>query len=349
MLIYHERQEASLCGQHCLNNLLGGPYFSGADLADLAAQLDAQERELMLSHGIETQDALNFLAEDSGNVDESGNFSEQVLRAALERSHNLSLLRRSGQESPEAFVCNHEKHWIALRCVQDQWFDLNSLLDRPRPISAFYLDAYLYGFVAEPAPLVLLFSVQMELCLIFFLHCFSVRSVEEAVEKKTKDGSTLDQPPSLTDSGFLLLCRHQLEQEGYDIFAVEGSLPIPLQDPTMGNASFFHPIETLLAKPAEEAKPEAGGQRLGSSRESALDLDAGDDLTHDEQLQIALAMSLADADGKPAASSLVDRLPEALPAEPTGSAQITHIRLRLPDGSNVKRDFSRGDPVSLLW
>mmetsp|Transcript_17951 Transcript_17951/g.68075 ORF Transcript_17951/g.68075 Transcript_17951/m.68075 type:complete len:343 (-) Transcript_17951:30-1058(-) len=285
MLIYHERQEASLCGQHCLNNLLGGPYFSGADLADLAAQLDAQERELMLSHGIETQDALNFLAEDSGNVDESGNFSEQVLRAALERSHNLSLLRRSGQESPEAFVCNHEKHWIALRCVQDQWFDLNSLLDRPRPISAFYLDAYL----------------------------------------------------------------HQLEQEGYDIFAVEGSLPIPLQDPTMGNASFFHPIETLLAKPAEEAKPEAGGQRLGSSRESALDLDAGDDLTHDEQLQIALAMSLADADGRPAASSLVDRLPEALPAEPTGSAQITHIRLRLPDGSNVKRDFSRGDPVSLLW
>ena len=26
--IYHEKQVASLCGQHCLNNLLQGPYFT---------------------------------------------------------------------------------------------------------------------------------------------------------------------------------------------------------------------------------------------------------------------------------------------------------------------------------
>jgi ataxin-3 len=46
--IYHEKQVGSMCGQHCLNNLLQGPYFSAGDLSDVAADLDNAERELML-------------------------------------------------------------------------------------------------------------------------------------------------------------------------------------------------------------------------------------------------------------------------------------------------------------
>ena len=44
--IYHEKQVASLCGQHCLNNLLQGPYFTSFNLADIANELDTQERAL---------------------------------------------------------------------------------------------------------------------------------------------------------------------------------------------------------------------------------------------------------------------------------------------------------------
>jgi len=65
--IYYEKQESSLCGQHALNALLIGPYFTPGDLAEIAAELDAKERELMLAAG-ETEEALKFLAEDSGNV-----------------------------------------------------------------------------------------------------------------------------------------------------------------------------------------------------------------------------------------------------------------------------------------
>lgn len=65
--VYHEKQESSLCGQHALNALLIGPYFTPGDLAEIAAELDAKERELMLAAG-ETEEALKFLAEDSGNV-----------------------------------------------------------------------------------------------------------------------------------------------------------------------------------------------------------------------------------------------------------------------------------------
>ena len=42
--IYHEKQAAALCGVHCLNALLQGPIFTAADLAAIAAELDAQVR-----------------------------------------------------------------------------------------------------------------------------------------------------------------------------------------------------------------------------------------------------------------------------------------------------------------
>lgn len=48
--IYHEKQESLLCGQHCLNNLLQGPYFSAADLSEIAHELDAKERHVMYVH-----------------------------------------------------------------------------------------------------------------------------------------------------------------------------------------------------------------------------------------------------------------------------------------------------------
>ena len=45
--IFHERQDAALCGQHCLNNLLQGEFFTAADLAEIAHELDDTERALM--------------------------------------------------------------------------------------------------------------------------------------------------------------------------------------------------------------------------------------------------------------------------------------------------------------
>ena len=42
--IFHEKQEGSLCAQHCLNALLQGSYFNAVDLAELSRQLDAEEQ-----------------------------------------------------------------------------------------------------------------------------------------------------------------------------------------------------------------------------------------------------------------------------------------------------------------
>lgn len=130
--IYHERQESALCGQHCLNNLLQGPFFTAPDLASIAAELDMKEREL----GIYA----------SANVDDSGNFSIQVLRSALQRYNGIDLpVWSKGQVPPttQGFIVNRSEHWIAIRKIYGKWWNLNSVNEKPEFVSDFYLSALL--------------------------------------------------------------------------------------------------------------------------------------------------------------------------------------------------------------
>ena len=45
--IYHEKQQAMLCGQHSLNNLVQANKFSPYELASIGHQLDEVERNFM--------------------------------------------------------------------------------------------------------------------------------------------------------------------------------------------------------------------------------------------------------------------------------------------------------------
>ena len=74
---------AGLCGVHCLNTLLQGPYFTAVDLMRFASELDEKERQTMLEMGADTNDFLRYMAEESGNVSDDGNYSIQVLSEAL--------------------------------------------------------------------------------------------------------------------------------------------------------------------------------------------------------------------------------------------------------------------------
>ena len=69
--IYHERQQALLCGQHALNNLVQQNVFSPQSLAEIAHQLDAMELNYMAQNnegGTKSKDYLKRAAEGSGNV-----------------------------------------------------------------------------------------------------------------------------------------------------------------------------------------------------------------------------------------------------------------------------------------
>ncbi|KAK8379765.1 hypothetical protein O3P69_019642 [Scylla paramamosain] len=153
-LVYHEKQEGRLCGQHCLNNLLQGQYFTAVELAALARQMDLAERHHMAEAGVHTEDFRRFMQQPSENMDDTGMFSVQVLTSALRvwdlslvpitsTSSSLARLARSNPEEQQAFICNYKAHWFTVRKLGFQWFNLNSLLSHPELISPTYLSLFL--------------------------------------------------------------------------------------------------------------------------------------------------------------------------------------------------------------
>jgi len=142
--LYHERQEAALCGQHCLNNLLQGPYFTAGDLSEIAQVLDQQERKLMLEAGM-TSEARAFLSQESSNVDASGNFSIQVLSTALQNMFGMQLEdsrrpeNKNAMQRPDSqtgFVLKRSSHWYCLRKLDNQWWSCNSTAMAPEKITS---------------------------------------------------------------------------------------------------------------------------------------------------------------------------------------------------------------------
>jgi ataxin-3 len=155
--IYHERQQAMLCGQHALNNLVQANKFSPNQLAEIAHQLDQMELNFMAQNnegGVNSKDYLNRIAEGSGNVDPSGNFSIEVLRSALKHEYDLDLpnvrqesLGEFGDVTEmEGFICNKDAHWFAIRKINGRFWNLNSMDERPKTISHFKLATEIAGF-----------------------------------------------------------------------------------------------------------------------------------------------------------------------------------------------------------
>ncbi|RUS80562.1 hypothetical protein EGW08_011702 [Elysia chlorotica] len=151
--IFHEKQEGSLCAQHCLNALLQNQYFSAVDLAQIGRRLDDTERERMAEGGIGTNEYQRFIEEPSSNFDDSGFFSVQVINEALSvwgldmtlyNSQNpVAVNARENPTQMSAFICNYQQHWFCIRKLGLQWFNLNSLLSGPELISDTYLALFL--------------------------------------------------------------------------------------------------------------------------------------------------------------------------------------------------------------
>ena len=141
-IVYFEKQsDDRLCGLHCLNNLLQGPYLDVITLSEIGIELDKREQELT---GLHSQN----------NVDNDGNFGIQVLEKALNMyGVQLQLLKKrqainyieGGANNVEALIFNSSTHWYSIRRINGIWFDLNSTNTNPGPeiISDFYLSAFI--------------------------------------------------------------------------------------------------------------------------------------------------------------------------------------------------------------
>jgi len=112
----------------------------------------------MAEGGLQNEDYLRFVAADSQNVSDEGNFSIQVLSEAL-KVYNIRCVPVGSSEvvgvtsetyhMQEAFICNLSSHWFTIRNLGGQWYNLNSLKPVPEKISDFYLSAFLGQLQAE--------------------------------------------------------------------------------------------------------------------------------------------------------------------------------------------------------
>lgn len=213
--IFHEKQEGSLCAQHCLNGLLQGEYFTAVDLAAHAQQIDEQERQTMAEGGLNSDDYQQFMHQPSGNLDDSGYFSVQVIASAL-KVWGLELVpfsstdpvAQAAQADPtqlQAYICNYKEHWFTIRKLGGRWFNLNSLLSGPEPISRTYLALFLVQLQQEGYSIFVVVGPLPQCQADDFLEEDGDRDLQEALRKSLQESqqqqdTTPTVPPETTSS-----------------------------------------------------------------------------------------------------------------------------------------------------
>lgn len=134
--------------------------------------MDEAERQRMAECGEESEEYQRFIKQPSGNMDDSGYFSVQVISSALE-VWGLELVPYSSTDERvkhvfsdpcgmQAFICNYRDHWFTIRKLGEQWFNLNSLLKRPQLISDTYLSLFLAQLKNDGYSIFVVFGVLPE-------------------------------------------------------------------------------------------------------------------------------------------------------------------------------------------
>jgi len=309
VFLYHERQEAALCGQHCLNNLLQGPHFTTGDLAGIAHEFDAQERQLMTEAGV--TDA-TFLSQESGNVDASGNFSIQVLSAALSRLTGLELEdsrrpeNKNAMQRPDSqkgFVLNRHSHWYCLRKLDNQWWSCNSMATAPEKITS---SGNFSGLATT------LRDLTYDNWTVFMVKgdTWPPPAPRNTGAPASHWVDPANPPPDPNGSAY-----------GYDGGGSGGGGPVRKEEPKFQAFT-------------------GSGQTLGGGSSASGTSVAGGGGSEDEQLAMALSLS--------AGLAVKARLEARLPAEPEKGAAAARVAIRMPSGERATRSFSADDPLSAL-
>lgn len=123
--------------------------------------------EIELLHIFHREDYKQFLQQPSGNLDDTGYFSVQVISKALslwtldliplKSTDTIATQIRVNPTLAQAYIFNMENHWFCIRrfkcdtkhsssqssSEQNAFFNLDSLLSRPEYMSSTYLTEYL--------------------------------------------------------------------------------------------------------------------------------------------------------------------------------------------------------------
>jgi len=362
--IYWELQGSDLmCGVHCLNSLLQGPFFTEVDLAEVAQRLDQKEKELMMEAGMENKEFLKFMAEESGNVAEEGNYSLQVLVEMLKTLGNIECLHTDQEEvktenrdisSEQAFICNSSTHWFAIRKIRDTWYNLNSTNLEPGPeiISSFYLDAFLEATKAAGFSI---FVVRGELPWHpkeFFEAIKPINKYQfwvsaDYLEQYFKDNKRTNINVQDTDQRDLQRAMKE-SLESYNPGGDDGD--------DEGGFHGFHAFGSSTGKPTADNAQETNqfqafsgaGKSLSGANAGGLQNSIPDELKFDglddEELQMALAMEESRKEAQ-----LSEIRQKVKPEPELGEEGVVRLRFRLPDNTQVERRFLKTNLVADIY
>mmetsp|Transcript_8297 Transcript_8297/g.14968 ORF Transcript_8297/g.14968 Transcript_8297/m.14968 type:complete len:379 (-) Transcript_8297:121-1257(-) len=322
-LLYHEQQEGKLCGVHTLNTLLQAPIFTEVDLAQIASDLDAMEKRFMAEGGLDSNDYMKFVAEESGNAALDGNFSIQVLTKALEvwgltvtNLQNPTVAAEA--QSPHlqlAFICNLQEHWFTLRKVDGGWWNFNSIYPAPQPLGTFYLDAFLGTLRSQGYTIFIVKGI--------------VPDRPVGLESSTGRWFTPEQAKEANDRAADIQAQSKIGADGDNDIAA--AMAASLSAAFMGS----------IGGGGQQQQQQWGEQPGGSSALSGS--------TEDDDLARAIAASLSAGKAPVMAESpsaaLPPFVPRPLPDEPADGAGVLLLGMRLPDGSRLTRRFSSTEPV----
>ena len=143
MSIYFQQQLESRGGLCAVNHVLQNHFYTSLDFDNLAQQLNSIENNLIIDNDGE------HTANNASNYDAFGNYSIQVLIAAL-NTHHLTLTTWNERVDPDptiydCFIVNQNEHWYTIRRIRGRYWILNSLEQKPSHISDFALTALLGG------------------------------------------------------------------------------------------------------------------------------------------------------------------------------------------------------------
>lgn len=277
-MIFHEKQEGSLCAQHCLNSLLQGTYYNAVDLAEIARELDEQERQAMAMGNINSPEYLEFLQQPSSNFDDSGYFSVQVICKALQ-FWDLQMMPfnsqaaeniRADPTSESAYICNQQNHWLTIRKLGKQWFNLNSMKSCPELISDTYLS-------------LLLAQLQTEGYSIFVISgALPACEANTLLEQYTITPTEYNQYVDKLRTNKKIESTHQKEQNSDQPLESTPAVPVDAADVREKRLNYF------------TSKQEAPSSAQLTTGEELENKKIGDDseLTEEELLSIAMAMSM---------------------------------------------------------
>ena len=263
-------------------------------------------------NGVASKDFLNRIAEGSGHVDESGNFSIEVLKSALLSQFNLTLvntlmenIRNKEITNFDGFICNKLSHWFAIRKINGRFWNLNSTNERPESISHFRLAAEIQAYRDEG---------------------YSVFCVAEigALPAECKNEAEI---------------RNRGAKEFWwkesDLISGRG---------TRGYSNPWGNAGNGMRLDGKSTAGPAGNDMDGN----AFNIEG---LTEEEQLQMALAASIQpEKEFSASAAPAMNLSGIHLTPEPDkGTAGAVRIQLRLPDGKKVTRRFLESDLVKVIY